>query len=159
MKDNGLTIDRTENVLSDWEWTTLVGAMRYYQYRQTISSATFPEDVVSRYWGSGRYGKAVQRKIANQFAMVDHGINGEMDWAVLSDTDRLPWCRFYAFCKGVCNGFQKYRLVYDGKVITGDCFRCESNGRLYSVEHYIRNPCICAYLNEDATIELKERQG
>lgn len=153
MNGNVLTLDMTKNVLSDWEWMTLVGAMRYYQYRASIASATFPENAVARYWGSGEYGKAVQIQVANQFAIVDHGVNGEGDWAVLADTDRLPWCKFFAFCKGVCNGFLKYSATLDGEVVTGDCFRCETNGRLYPVEQYIRNPWICTYLNEGEIAE------
>lgn len=149
----GNTLDRTINVLSDWEWMTLVGAMRYYEYRSSIASATFPNNVVALYWGSGRYGKSVQIQLANQFAIVDHGIKGEGDWAQQPAADRLPWCRFHAFCKGVCNGFLKYRAVYGGKVVTGDCFRCETNGRLYPVEQYISNPWICAYLVEDALMK------
>lgn len=152
MKDNRLTLDRTENGLSDWEWTTLVGAMRYYQYRQTIVSASFPEKIVSRYWGSGRYGKAVQRKIANQFAMVDHGLNGERDWAVLSDIDRLSWCKFYAFCKGVCNGFLIYSVLDGGKVCKDECFHCETTGRIYPVGMYIHNPYLACYLGDGAQI-------
>ena len=36
--------------LTDWDWTTLVAAWRYYQYRSTIVSATFPRDIYERYF-------------------------------------------------------------------------------------------------------------
>ena len=154
MKYEGLTLDRMENVLSDWEWMTLVGAMRYYQYRSSIASVTFPKNVVARYWGSGEYGKAVQIQVANQFAIVDHGVNGEGDWDELADADRLPWCKFFAFCKGVCHGFTKYRCMVDGKDRICECFRCETNGRAYPVEMYIRDPSLEVFINEDKCVQV-----
>lgn len=95
-------------VLSNWEWTTLVAAWRYYELRATIASATFPEDVVRRFWGSGKYSDSVLRQIANQFANIDHGRDGESYWTkdrTIGDCDRKSWCVFYAFCKGWCEGF------------------------------------------------------
>ena len=40
--------------LTDWDWATLVAAWRYYQYRSTIVSATFPQNIYERYF-TGEY--------------------------------------------------------------------------------------------------------
>lgn len=90
--------------LTDWDWTTLVAAWRYYEYRSTIASATFPRDIYERYF-TGDYDEESCRRIAHQFYAVDHGINGEADWQGQSDIDAKPWAAFYAFCKAYCEGF------------------------------------------------------
>lgn len=146
--------DGKRDRISDWEWMTLIGAIRYYQYRTTITSVMFPDDIVRRYWGSGLYGNDAQLKLANQFALIDHGVNGEGDWDELADADRLPWCKFFAFCKGVCHGFTKYRCVVDGKDRICECFRCETNGRAYPVEMYIRDPSLEVFINEDKCVQV-----
>lgn len=141
---------KTEKIqrLSDWEWTTLVAAWRYYQSRATIASATFPADVVRRFWGSGRYADAVLQRIARQFAEIDHGADGERFWSDGSsfhDCDRRAWCKFHAFCKAYCDGFST--VVLDGDDSDGQhihdeplCFRCGYTGRWYPVNDYIGNP-------------------
>lgn len=139
-----------------FEWTTLVGAWRYYEKRATIASATFPADIVEHYWGSGRYDDADLHQIANQFAEIDHGSDGEAYWSedkTIHDCDRKAWCKFYAFCKAYCNGFST--VVLNGKNMYGDhiheepqCFRCEYTGRWYSVADYISNPHLEKWCNQ-----------
>ena len=55
--------------LDDWEWTTLVAAWRYFEHRMTIASASFPEDVVRRYF-TGEYDEESCKRIAHQFAVT-----------------------------------------------------------------------------------------
>lgn len=98
--------------LTNWEWTTLVAAWRYYEYGRTIVSATFPEDIIKRFF-QGAYSTRVCKQIARQFAETDHGIRGEEDWTkdkYLLDCDKLPWTKFFRFCQGYVTGFHKVVL-------------------------------------------------
>lgn len=150
--------------LSDWEWTTLVAAWRYYERRATIASATFPEDVVRRFWGSGKYSNAVLRQIANQFANIDHGRDGESYWTkdrTIMDCDRKSWCVFYAFCKGWCEGFTT--VVLDATLADGQhlhqepaCFWCEYTKRWYPVDEYISDPYYHRCCAEDFITEVRK---
>ncbi len=153
--------------LSDWEWTTLVAAWRYYERRSTIASAMFPEDVVIRFWGSGKYSDAVLRQIAKQFANIDHGLDGEAYWMedkTIMDCDRKPWCLFYAFCKGWVDGFST--VVLDGIDPYGRhihseeprCFFCECTGRWYSADQYIGHPYLEVYFAKEFIKEIKPNQ-
>lgn len=157
--------------LSDWEWTTLVGAWRYYESRCSISAARFPGDVVKRFWGSGRYATDALDRIARQFAVIDHGINGEMDWNPSAmSVGHEPWVKFFAFCKAWNDTKRGFSLVAvkDGVdtsigvtlppfVVTkfGDgrngipCFRCETNNRLCPAVEYVSRPQCEVYMDED----------
>jgi hypothetical protein len=118
--------------LTDWDWTTLVAAWRYYEYRSTIASATFPRDIFGRYF-TGEYDPEECRRIAHQFYSVDHGGNGEADWQgkYLADCDIRPWTAFYAFCKAYCEGFAKVHTkdpsiheAFCGSIL--EAFYCET---------------------------------
>ena len=118
--------------LTDWDWTTLIAAWRYYQYRSTIVSATFPRSIYERYF-TGEYDEVSCRYIAYQFYFVDHGYRGEADWQGQSDIDAKPWTAFYAFCKAYYEGFTKLRLK-DGSVVEA-CY-CETFKRWIPRERY-----------------------
>ena len=126
--------------LTDWDWTTLVAAWRYYQYRSTIVSATFPRDIYERYF-MGEYAPEDCRRIAYQFYSVDHGSYGEMDWQGQSemdwqgqsDMDANPWTAFFAFCQAYCEGFSKLRLK-DGSII--EAFYHETSKRWIPRKRY-----------------------
>lgn len=118
--------------MTDWEWITLVGAWRYYEYRNTIVSATFPENIVRRFFASGEYTETTKRRIANQFSMIDHGSRAIHDWDNMPDEDRLPWTKFYCFCWHYTNGWETYRGI--------KCFYCKVSDRYYPVDKYIANP-------------------
>ena len=118
--------------LTDWDWTTLVAAWRYYQYRSTIVSATFPRDIYERYF-TGKYASEDCLRIAHQFYYIDHGRNGEMDWQGQSDMDANPWTAFFAFCQAYCEGFSKLRLK-DGSII--EAFYHETSKRWIPRERY-----------------------
>lgn len=125
--------------LSDWEWTSLIGALRYYENRATIVSASFPAEVVHRYFG-GAYSPEACKRIANQFVEIDHH-RGESDWAKSSDIDRNPWTKFYAFLRAYLNGFEKHRGV--------DCFYCETTKRHYPRVEYVSRPWLELYIGDE----------
>ena len=118
--------------LTDWDWTTLVAAWRYYEYRSTIASATFPRDIYERFF-TGKYDEESCRRIAHQFYYVDHSIEGEKDWQRQSDIDAKPWTAFYAFCKAYCEGFARLRLK-DGSI--HEAFYCETFKRWIPRKRY-----------------------
>lgn len=132
------TTKREKKILTDWDWTTLVAAWRYYEYRSTISSAYFPTMIVERFF-RGDYSEETQRRIAHQFANVDHlhGFgsaprSGEKDWESKDDCYRRPWAKFYAFC---------WHFTRNWKIKRGvRCFHCDTTGRDYPVAEYIKNP-------------------
>ena len=66
-----------KNKLTDWDWMTLVAAWRYYEHGHTITSATFPHEIVTRFF-TGKYDDESCRRIANQFVDIDH-YNGPYD--------------------------------------------------------------------------------
>lgn len=156
--------------LSDWEWTTLVASWRYFETRCSIVSDSFPADVVERFWGSGRYTTSVLDRIARQFAVIDHGTNGEKDWdPVNMPVGYEPWAKFYAFCKAWSDKERGFTFVavkdsidtslkltlppfVAPKIKNGrngiPCFRCETTRRLYPVSEYIRHPQMEVYMDE-----------
>lgn len=154
MKDTKETgADGPFDMLSDWEWTTLVGAWRYYEYRNTISSASFPAKIIERYWRSKMFINCARTRIAYQFAKVDHGAHGEEDWKGQPECDRIPWAKFYAFCSAWCDGFLKAVCTVGGKRRDVVCFECETTGRLYPVAEYIRNPKAECFLDREKVVE------
>ena len=118
--------------LTDWDWTTLVAAWRYYQYRSTIVSATFPQNIYERYF-TGEYVPEDCFRIAYQFYSIDHGRDGEADWQGQSVIYAKPWTAFFAFCKAYCEGFARLRLK-DGSI--HEAFYCETFKRWISRKLY-----------------------
>ena len=120
--------------LTDWDWTTLVAAWRYYQYRSTIVSATFPRDIYERYF-TGEYASEDCLRIAYQFYSIDHGRDGEADWQskYLADCDTKVWTAFYAFCKAYCEGFAK---VHTKGGSVHEAFYCETFKRWIPRKRY-----------------------
>jgi len=126
----------------------------------TIASASFPEDIVRRFF-SGKYDDESCKRIARQFAEIDHP-NGEEDWTgseYLMNCDKTPWCKFYAFCKAYCDGFKT--VVMDGenngKHIHDEpeCFWCEYTKRWYPKDMYIERPWEERYCAEEFIKEVK----
>lgn len=154
-KDTGA--DGPFDIPSDWEWTTLVGAWRYYEFRSTIASASFPAQIVERYWRGKMFTDCARTHIANQFANIDHGANGEADWKGQPECDRVPWAKFYAFCKAWCDGFLEIVCTDKGKKRTVVCFGCETTGRFYPTAKYISNPRGECFLNMTNVVKLMKK--
>lgn len=144
--------------LDNWEWSTLVASWRYYEYRMTIASATFPADIIGRFWRSGRYSDEVLTTIARQFADVDHGLRGEEDWMVglnstgLMDMDKRPWCKFHAFCHAWIHGFTE-AVLSDGKKYR--LFYSKYTRRWYPADAYIKWPSHETWIDEKDFEERK----
>lgn len=128
--------------LTDWEWITLVASWRYYENRMTIASATFPENIIKRFF-QGSYSKRVCEQIARQFAETDHGMRGEEDWTkdkYLRDCDKLEWTKFFRFCQGYVRGFHKVVLEIDDFSEEVDAFHVDWNDRWYPAKEYLECP-------------------
>ena len=142
--------------LTDWERTTLVASWRYYEYGRTIVSATFPEDMVTRFF-QGAYSKRICEQIARQFAEIDHGIRGEEDWTkdkYLRDCDKLPWTKFFRFCQGYVSGFHKVALKSDNLQQEVDAFHVFWNDRWYPVEKYCECPHLETYCAPEFIVSI-----
>ena len=152
---------RKQKHLDDWEWTTLVAAWRYFEYRMTIASASFPEDIIRRYF-TGAYDEESCKRIAHQFAITDHGLRGEEDWTdglYLMDCDKEPWCRFFAFCKAYYEGFKTIVLDGDseGNHIHEEAkaFYCEYTKHWHNVDAYLSRPFENRYYIDEFVKEVK----
>lgn len=147
--------------LSDWDWTTLVAAWRYYEYGRSIGSATFPEEIVTRFFSpASLYSDNARKAIAHQFAKTDHGLRGEEDWTgwrELDDCDKLPWTKFYRFCEGYVDGFARvtFRQGGDGRPVEVEAFRVEWKGRWYPVEEYRASPWAEKYIPEEWIVRIE----
>jgi hypothetical protein len=148
-----------EDALKNFEFELLIGALRYYEYRQTIASATFPASVIKRYWVKAkRTKKNIEfcQRVAFQFAEVDHK-NGEIDWADLPDCDRMAWTLFYEFCKCYVTGYYSVECKDDKGITTiFKAFKNEYDGHYYAVDSYLENPYFPIYIVSDKIIEAKK---
>lgn len=134
--------------LSGWEWTTLVAAWRYYEHGHTIVSATFPRDIVERFWGDGNpYTDNVRDTIANQFALIDHGLDGEGDWTRwlkpddkgVFDCDCSAWTTFFQFCRGWIDGYTELTVSNGKRTERVKAFYTAFTKKWVPVEGYIKH--------------------
>lgn len=149
--------------LSMWEWDTLVGSWRWYEYGATITSASFPRDIVVRYWGRGNcYTDEVRNTIATQFAMIDHGRKGEKDWTEQTgfkmDCDVRPWTTFYRFCEAWVKGFTPITVKNPNtkKVESIMSFHVDYTDRWVGRDKYIEWGS-AKYINPDSIVHIPER--
>ena len=109
-----------KKTLTDWDWTTLVAAWRYYEHGHTIASAMFPHDIVKRFF-TGAYDEESCKRIARQFVEIDHrnGPNDKIDgWAgedLYCSSDRRAWRLFYFYLSAWLYGFKKAKVKISGK--------------------------------------------
>lgn len=143
--------------LTEWDWNTLVAAWRYYEYRHTISSATFPEEVV-RHFFAGTHDEESCKQIAHQFAYIDHGRRGAEDWEDQTgtgfDCDKKPWQKFYYFCKAYCDGFTDVELM-DGSTVKA--FYNTKTDRWIPLDSYISRPGTEIFISPDAIVKVVEK--
>ena len=130
-----------KNKLTDWDWTTLVAAWRYYEHRHTIASAMFPHEIVRRFF-TGAYDDESCRRIARQFVEIDHrsGPDDKLDGWVGDDafgaSDRKAWRLFYFYLSAWINGFKTANVTINGKSERVDMFRAD--GKWYARVGYER---------------------
>ena len=107
--------------LTDWDWTTLVAAWRYYEHGRTIASAMFPHERVKRFF-TGAYDEESCKRIARQFVEIDHrlGPDNKLDGWVGDDafgaSDRKAWRMFYFYLDAWINGFSKAKISTLGRI-------------------------------------------
>ena len=129
-----------KKTLTDWDWTTLVAAWRYYEHRNTIASAMFPHEIVKRFF-TGEYDEESCRRIARQFVEIDHHdgpddkISGLVGDDVFCASDRRAWRMFDFYLLAWHYGyFSKARVTLGGKSIYVEVFNSE--GKWYDKESY-----------------------
>lgn len=114
--------------LTDWEWTMLVAAWRYYEHRHSITAVMFPHKVVERFF-TGRYDDESCIRIANQFVCLDHysGQNDEFrGWAGDEMCGECrAWRLFYFYLRTWLCGFPTAKVMLDGKSARVDVFRAD----------------------------------
>lgn len=147
--------------LPDWDWTVLVAAWRYYEHGHTIASATFPNDIITRYWRDTKtYGDGVRKQIARQFVNIDHhdGPDNKISGWVGTDTfgacDREAWRLFYWFLKAENDNSWKKFLVINGRT-SGKVACFNADGKWYAKEGYIRHGDYCAPYEKKMIKEVK----
>ena len=113
--------DIKKKTLTDWDWTTLVAAWRYYEHGHTIASAMFPHEIVRRFF-TGSYDEESCRRIARQFVEIDHR-NGPDDkiygWVgddAFGESNRKAWRLFYFYLNAWINGFSKAKVSTLGRI-------------------------------------------
>lgn len=127
------------NRLTDWEWTTLVAAWRYYEHGNTITSYMFPHEIVKRFF-TGKYDDESCKCIARQFVEIDHRdglddkIRGWVGDYEFGASDRRAWRLFYCYLKSWDNGFETAKLTINGKSGSVEVFRAD--GQWYAREGY-----------------------
>ena len=120
-----------KNKLTDWDWTTLVAAWRYYEHRNTITSAMFPHEIVMRFF-LGAYDEESCKRIARQFVEIDHrlGPDNKLDGWVGDDafgaSDRKAWRLFYSYLYAYLYGFKTAMFTVDGTIGLVAVFRADS---------------------------------
>lgn len=150
--------------LTDWEWTTLVAAWRYYEHGHTIASATFPSDMLRRFWGNGNpYSDKVRDTIANQFAKIDHGVRGEKDWTMwlkpntkgAFECDCSVWTTFFQFCRGWVDGYSELTASNGKRTQTVKAFYTEFTKRWTPVDGYIKHGQYSPYIPDEYIVKQK----
>ena len=129
-----------KKTLTDWDWTTLVAAWRYYEHGHTIASAMFPHDIVLIFF-TGAYDEESCRRIARQFVEIDHRngpddkISGWVGDDAFGASDRRAWRMFYFYLFAWhYRYFSKARVTLGGKSIYVEVFNSE--GKWYDKESY-----------------------
>lgn len=147
--------------LTNWEWSTLVASWRYYEYGHSIQSASFPGDILERFWGKNgqrTWSDRVRIQIARQFVEVDHGVRGIDDWELGSvmtfDSDAHIWRKFYTFLKNYLVGTFLLVTVSDGKrTEVVQSFRYGED--LFPVEQYISNPWVSCRVPKEFMVKIE----
>ena len=130
-----------KNKMTDWDWTTLVAAWRYYEHGHTITSATFPHEIITRFF-TGKYDEDSCKRIAHQFVHIDHHngpddkISGWVGDGTFGDCDRRAWRMFYFYLRAWLVEFAKAKVTIGGKSGRVEVFL--ANGKWYAREGYER---------------------
>ena len=127
--------------MTDWDWTTLVAAWRYYEHGHTIASAMFTHEIVTRFF-TGAYDKESCKRIARQFVKIDHRygpddkISGWVGDDAFGVSDRKAWRLFYFYLCAWNYGFMTANVTINGKSGSVEVFNAD--GKWYAREGYER---------------------
>lgn len=138
-------VQPVNNRLTDFEWTLLWMAIRYAMNRQTIASATLPQDIMQNWYKrltNGQKQQLVQELKENEemVAQMGHTAFGN------PDIDRPHWLKFWK-CLDESSHY-RYKLT-DGSTATV----FEANGRFYPLNEYIAAPHREIYLPAESITE------
>ena len=136
---------KKQKKLSDWDWTTLVAAWRYYEHGHTITSAMFPHEIVTRFF-MGKYDEKSCKRIAHQFVEIDHyygpddKISGWVGDDTFGECYRKAWRLFYSYLYAYLYGFKTAKVTLDGKIWIVDWIVevFSADGKWYAREGYER---------------------
>lgn len=155
--------DTQKKALTDWDWTTLVAAWRYYEHGHTITSAMFPHEIITRFF-TGKYDDESCRRIAHQFVEIDHHdgpddkISGWVEDGTFGDCDRRAWRLFYFYLSAWLGGFKNAKVTVGSKSRRVEVFR--ACGKWYAREGYERfGADVAPYKDEEIEFQSVELEG
>lgn len=115
--------------LSDFEWTCLWMAVRYAMNRQTIASATLPQDIVKNYYH--RLSDGQKKSIAKDLKKNEDAFEGQAFGH--KEIDRPHWIKLWKALDETCH--------YQVELIDGTkCTVFEANGKVVPLHKYIKEP-------------------
>lgn len=115
--------------LSDFEWTCLWMAVRYAMNRQTIASATLPQDIIKNYYS--RLNDGQKKSIAKDLKENEDAFEGQAFGH--KDIDRPHWIKLWKCLDETCH--------YTVELIDGTkCIVFEANGKIVPLHKYIKEP-------------------
>lgn len=118
--------------LSDFEWTLLWMAMRYAMNRQTIASATLPEDIMSNWYI--RLTNGQKQQIAKELKDNEDYMQ-RMGYSAFGhkDIDRPRWIKLWKCMDESCH--------YEVELVDGSKIKVfEANGQIIQLDKYIEEP-------------------
>ena len=155
--------DAKKKSLTDWDWTTLVAAWRYYEHRHTITSAMFPHKIVTQFF-TGRYDYESCKRIARQFVEIDHydgpdgRISGWVGDSALGECDRRAWRLFYFYLSSWISGFKTAKVTIEGRSGSVEVFRAD--GKWYARKGYERyGDDVSPYKGSEIELLSGEQEG
>lgn len=133
-----------------------VGAINYFQYKQTLLAMTFPLTLVSTFFKPGEFDDQAKNWVAELFGSRMHRKQGEKDWAELPRDVRRPWLMLYNFCKGYTHGFVKLHLSGPEKARIVEAFKVETTGEWFDKDKYIKSPLCVQPISPELVMKIEQ---
>ena len=152
-----------KNKLTDWDWTTLVAAWRYYEHRNTITAAMFPHEIVKRFF-TGTYDAESCKRIAHQFVEIDHyygpddKISGWVGDGTFGECYRKAWRLFFSYLCAYLHGFKTAKVTLDGKIGLVEVFSADD--KWYARDGYEKfGENVAPYKDSEIEFSSVEQEG